>query len=78
MNKPPEVKKAQQKGNREALSAMGKKGAYVTNVRRDLIASSDAALAKKRKELFDHEMHQRTVEANEHIVPVDDTQKPAE
>jgi hypothetical protein len=73
MRKPREVQEARLQGNRPKLSAMGRKGAWVTNTQKDLIASSDAALAKKRSEQLAKEMSERALQANEHIVPVDDT-----
>lgn len=53
------------------LSAAGRKGAEVTNRKRDVKAAVEAELRKRAEAKITQELSERAIEANEHLADVD-------
>lgn len=68
-SRPASVQAAISRGDTEALRRMGRKGGRVSQRNRDLKKAVDAAFAERKNEEFLH----NAIQANEHLVPVDDT-----
>lgn len=66
---PPQVALAKLRGDTHALKLMGRKGGRITQRRRDVQKAIDA-FYKERVAL---ELYRRAQEANEDLVPADDT-----
>ena len=68
---PPHVARAIQEGDREALSAVGKRGGQVSGQRQRERAASEAAYRAEMQERKEMEFWAMEEEANLHICPID-------
>ncbi len=70
---PPQVAAAKLRGDTYALKRMGSKGGKTTQRRREIMRMVDAIYQRRSNERPLRELHQRAQEANEDLVPVDDS-----